>query len=271
MSSYDMNYKLQNRPLLMKVIPLWLRTKIFYKIYLKRTNLFLGLFEDAILEFTPQISLKLMPTDISHKQIAFCGFYELTVSQRIAKLAQKGGLMVDVGANYGYYSCLWAAAKTDNRVISFEASPRNSSALKNNLIKNKLLNNVEVHEIAVGKERGRLFFNLGPEEQSVWGGLLAHEESDAIEVSVISLDEMFLNSKNQYIDVLKVDTEGADTWVLQGAEQLLRSHRISHIFFEENIQRMEQLSIEPGKAQELLKDCGYKIKTLTPNEYYACL
>lgn len=263
--------KYQHRPYLLKIQPLWLREKIYWKLYFNKIDQYLPLFANAQLEFVPQISMNLMPTDVSHKMLAFCGFYELPVSRRIVKLAKAGGLMIDVGANYGYYSCLWAANRPNNKVIAFEASPRNSSALKLNLIKNELITQVEVYEIAVGKERGHLFFDMGPEEESGWGGLLVDEQSDAIQVPVISLDEMFLKTDYLDIDVLKIDTEGADTWVLQGAEQLLRSHRIHHIFFEENTVRMAKLGIAPGEAQKMLKDSGYRLISLGKGEWYANL
>lgn len=81
----------------------------------------------------------------------------------------------------------------------------------------------------------------------------------------------FLNGNTEYINVLKIDTEGADTWVIQGAEKLLKSHRINHIFFEENTARMEQLGIKPGEAQKLLTGCGYKLTNLGFGEWYAKL
>lgn len=95
---------LQNRPWLMNIRPLWLREKLFWKLYVNNKTEYLCLFEKANLEFAPHIALKLMPTDIAHKAIAFLGFYELSASRRVAQLAKAGGLMVDVGANYGYYS-----------------------------------------------------------------------------------------------------------------------------------------------------------------------
>ncbi|HEY9637594.1 MAG TPA: FkbM family methyltransferase [Coleofasciculaceae cyanobacterium] len=261
---------INHRPRLMKIKPLWLREKLFWKLYHQK-NSFSAIFEHASLEFAPNVSLKLMPTDISHKQIAFLGFSELLPSRRIAQLAKTGGLMIDVGANYGYYSCIWAAANSKNRVVAFEASPRNFPALKLNLINNGLEAQVDVQQTAVGKERGSLPFMLGPEEQSSWGGLLVDREKGEIQVPVVSLDEVFLNSQNDYIEVLKIDVEGADTWVLQGAEQLLRSHKIHHIFFEENLVRMSALNIEPEEAQTLLRDYGYSLKSLGPEQWYATI
>jgi len=81
----------------------------------------MDIFDNANLEFAPSISLKLMPTDVSHQQIAFLGYVELKVTSRISKLAKSGGLMIDVGANYGYYSCIWVAARTSNLVLAYLA------------------------------------------------------------------------------------------------------------------------------------------------------
>lgn len=264
-----------NRPFLMTIKPLWLREKLFWRFYYKNNSeKFLDLFDDSTLEFAPDNSLKLVPSDIGHRQIAFLGFCELVLSRHISKLAKLGGLMVDVGANYGYYSCIWAAANANNHVIAFEASPRNIPKLKLNLSENRLESQVSISEMAVGKKAGKLPFVIGPAEQTGWGGLSAHYQKDTIEVTATTLDNFFLESNQSdftQINVLKIDTEGADTWVIQGAEQLLRSHRINHVYFEENISRMQELGIQAGEAQKLLKSCGYRVRYLSPNEYYARL
>ncbi|HEY9300706.1 MAG TPA: FkbM family methyltransferase, partial [Phormidium sp.] len=93
---------------------------------------------------------------------------------------------------------------------------------------------------------------------------------NSVEVPVTSLDDFFID-KDIIIDVLKIDTEGADTWVLQGAEGLLRSHKIRHIFFEENATRMAALGLLPGEAQAFLQSCGYQVERLGGNDWSAHL
>lgn len=246
------------RPWLMYLKPLWLREKLFWKFYFNHSKAFSDLFKSACLELAPTVSLNLLETDISHKMIAFTGFYELPLSHKILRFMNNGGLMVDVGANYGYYSCLWASAHSKNRVIAFEASPPNVSALRSNLTSNKLESHVQVHELAVGKEPGKLQFDLGSTEQSGWGGICLQESQNSFEVSVISLDDFFKH-QDLSINVLKIDTEGADTWVIEGALNLLRDKRINHIFFEENKTRIAKLGIESGVAQKMLTECGYSL------------
>jgi len=61
------------------------------------------------------------------------------------------------------------------------------------------------------------------------------------------------------IDVLKVDTEGTDSWVLDGARRLLRSHCVRHVFFEQNLPRMTALGIQHDAPFRTLEAYGYKV------------
>jgi FkbM family methyltransferase len=246
------------RPLLMQLCPPSLRTWLYYHRYRARRPQLRPLFEDAELAFAPGVRMKLLPTDEGHGCIATAGFYELPLTRTIARLGKKGGLMVDVGANYGYFNLLWAAQKPGNRVIAFEASPRNQQALRLNVERNGFSKVITLRSEAAGKEPGGLKFHLGPEEQTGWGGLVQGDANgDEITVPVVTLDEELKDVP--FIDVLKIDTEGADTWVLEGAQELLRQKRIGNVFFEENKSRMAQLGIGIGRAREVLEGCGYSL------------
>lgn len=262
-----------SRPLWwMKIYPLWLREKFFWKFISRlSTESVAYLFSSAKLLFAPTVSLKLNPTDLGHKMIATCGFTELNLTKRISKLAKIGGTMIDVGANYGYYTCIWASSNQNNCVISFEASPRNYPALTTNLESNKLTDRVSTYNLAIGKESGELPFSLGPSDQTGWGGLALSSGTNDILVPVVSLDEILSTNSTPVIDVLKIDTEGADTWVLYGAKNLLASKRIRNIFFEENIERMTPLGITPGEAQDFLRSFNYKIEQVSSDEWHASL
>jgi len=57
--------------------------------------------------------------------------------------------------------------------------------------------------------------------------------------------------------------------VLYGAGNLLKEKRISHIYFEHNVQRMTNLNIKQNEAEEFLKDLGYVVKKRSNTEFYA--
>ncbi len=245
----------------MRMAPAGCRTWLYYHVYRSRRPQLRALFDDAELAFAPGVRMKLLPTDEGHGCIATAGFYELPLTRPIVRLGKQGGLMVDVGANYGYFTLLWAAQKPGNRVIAFEASPRNQQALRHNIEKNGLSEVITFRTEAAGKEAGELKFHLGPEEQTGWGGLVQGDAEGAeVVVPVVTLDEELKGIP--FVDVLKIDTEGADTWVLEGARDLLGQRKIGHIYFEVNRRRMAELGIEVGAANKLLENFGYSVVLL---------
>jgi len=257
------------RPLLMGMKPLWLREKIYYRFYRRRAALFRDLFQAAELEFARKVNLSLCQTDESHKVIAMTGFYELDVSKHIVSLGKEGGVLVDVGANYGYYSCMWAGIEKNNRVFAVEALPDNVRHLRENIRRNNLERQVKVLECAIGRKAGNMGFKIGPKEQTGWGGLTGSGDKEDFVVPVITLDELAKNRYFDHIDVLKVDVEGADYWVLRGARKLLEAGKIHHVFYEENIPRMNALGIHTRAAKQYLEGLGYRVIRLNRKEMYA--
>jgi FkbM family methyltransferase len=249
------------------IYPLSLRERISYKFY----KFFPDISDKNInLEFNNWIKLDLLKTDIGHKSIIFNGFSDLETTLPIVNLAKQGGLMVDVGANFGYFSCLWAGENPTNKVIAFEASPDNVSAITNNVNKNGLGERVTIVPIAVGKSKGTLQFNSGEQgDQTGWGGLTVSDDDKNFTVKVDTLDNYMDKNNSETINVLKIDTEGADTWVLYGAEKLLREKKIQHIFFENNPGRMSLLGIAQHESVDFLRNLDYTVETKSPMEFYA--
>ena len=68
------------RPLLLRLAPLWLRTKLYYHFY-RGKNWHADLFHGAPLEFAPSARMDLHPSDEGHGEIAFTGCYELALTR----------------------------------------------------------------------------------------------------------------------------------------------------------------------------------------------
>lgn len=249
------------------IYPLALRKRIGYRIQ----KFYPDINDRNIsLEFDKQIKLDLSKYDVAHRDIIFNGFYELDFSKTLLKLAGKGGLLIDVGANYGYYTCLWASKKVQNKVFAFEASPLNIEPLKRNVEKNRLQDQINKFPVALGKEKGKLNFTLQNESgETGWGGLTLNNNEQLIEVEVDTLDNYAYKYNFDQIDILKIDTEGADTWVLYGAKNLLARKKIHHIFFEQNTERMNLLNIGIPDAKSFLEDLGYKVEEKSATEIYS--
>jgi FkbM family methyltransferase len=139
----------------------------------------------------------------------------------------------------------------------------------NNVNKNMLSDIVTVVPIAIGKEKGKLKFSLENEVHTGWGGFVLDSNSNSIEVQVDTLDNYTSKNNITKVDVLKIDTEGADTWVLYGCERLLKEKKIQNIFFEHNIVRMDLLKIKQFEAEEFLEKHDYVVERHSPTEFYA--
>jgi FkbM family methyltransferase len=258
------------RHLIRFIRPLWLREKLYWKLRTHLGSAEPEEFGNITLEYAPIVSLGLKSTDVGHQQIAYLGYIERPLTELMQSLATRGGFLVDVGANYGYFTCLWAAAKETNRVVAFEASPRNLNALRANVARNNLCESVTIVPNAAGRAAGKMCFSLGPERETGWGGLSLDNEGDQVEVDVVSLSGYFSgNGIVPEIEVLKVDTEGADTWVLEGCEALLEAKRIRNIFFETNAARMAALGIKSDEAVNLLTKHGYTLVRMGNEGWHA--
>lgn len=243
------------RPLLSALLPARLKERAYYQRFHSRHAEWPDLFSTASLSFCPEIRMfDLLPGDVISGNIAFHGFYELDLSKRISAHAREGSVFVDVGANMGYFSLLWTGLNPAGHAIAFEPAPRNLELLQNNVFRNHLADRVTVIPKAVGERAGTVVFDVGPAEQTGWGGVSTTTSKTSITVPVVRLDEELPDIG---IDVLKIDVEGADTLVILGCEALLKAHRIGTIFFEQNTSRMESLGIGADVARKFLNNLGY--------------
>lgn len=116
--------------------------------------------------------------------------------------------------------------------------------------------------IAAGHRTGLMRFDPGPQAQTGWGGVVTDERAGTVLVAMLPLDALLPG--DFHAAVLKIDVEGADTWVLQGCQRLLAERRAGVVFFEQNLPRLRALGIEPDAAQHLLTTLGYRVTPITP-------
>ena len=198
--------------------------------------------------------MDLLQGDVISDSIAFTGVHQPDLTRRVVELARAGGTMVEIGANLGYFSLLWAGLHHENRCVAFEPSPRNVALLKRNIAANGFDARVEVISAAAGRQAGNLPFDPGPPDQTGWGSF-APEGTTGIDVEVIRVDSVV--SSGRPITLLKVDIEGADAWALEGCEALLKSGSVGEVWFEQNKPRMRALGIPEDSAQAYLRSVGY--------------
>lgn len=187
--------------------------------------------------------------------------YEIDVVSVLRSVLRPGDTFVDVGANIGYLSCIAAGqVGRTGRVISFEPEPGNFARLQ----RSRALNPGEAweaHRMAVGSEEGtaRLLcarHNIGW-RTIVPDGIGSEDLREVVEVPLKSLDEITAQLQVDRIRLLKVDTEGYEGPVLQGAQRLLEEGRIDHLIVEINRSQWERLGLDFETAMNDLARLGY--------------
>ncbi len=198
----------------------------------------------------------LISNDDISEAIAFLGFHDWSHTKTIARIASKNnkGVFVDVGANMGYFSLLWASIAPSSRVLAYEASPRNIRIFEKNISRNHMGKTIKLIPKALGDRNGTIGFYCGAEDQTGHGGIYLDDSDGTMQVPIVRLDAEL---PDEEIDYLKIDVEGADTLVLYGCENLLRRKSIKLIHFEQNLQRMQHLGIAPRDACDFLRKMDY--------------
>lgn len=130
-------------------------------------------------------------------------------------LQRPGGTYVDVGANIGLASLLISELAPSAKVIAFEPIPKTFEYLVENIRRNGCEAKISAHRVAVGRQSGSIRFSQ--EDNSAINHITSEE--GGVEVPLTSIDTFF--RKGPDIDFLKIDVEGFEDQVLEGARASL--------------------------------------------------
>ena len=134
----------------------------------------------------------------------------------------QGGNFLDVGANIGYFSCLFGKlAATTGKVVSIEPEPQNRQLLETNLRLNGLTN-VTVHHCAVGAQDGTARLGIYKAANRGRHSFVDLEScKEFIDVPVRRLDDLLKDSGVNRWSLMKIDVEGFEPFVFQGGTETL--------------------------------------------------
>lgn len=181
---------------------------------------------------------------------------------------EKEAVFWDVGANVGVYS-LYAALKPDIRVISFEPFAANFHALSRNLLLNDTGDRVSAYCVALSSTTELGVLNTASVKI---GSALTHfgqlgemspycdEETICLPQGMIgfTIDDFIHQFHPPFPNYLKLDVDGLEWKILQGAKNSLHDLRLRSLMVELSV------SNEPEQraAVSYLQDCGFALKSV---------
>ena len=186
--------------------------------------------------------------------------YEKNETNFVKDSVNKGDIVIDIGANIGYYTLMFAKLVGDTgKIYAFEPDPKNFSILEKNIQVNGY-NNIILEKKAVSNKLGKSTFYVS--ENSA--GSSMHKPNnvvDQIYVDLITLDNYFeVNSITP--DFIKIDIEGYELNALKGMESILQSSDKTKIMIEYNPLTKKEFNSDPMDNLTFLSELGFKFKDL---------
>lgn len=174
-------------------------------------------------------------------------FYEIDLLEKLQPYIKKNAVILDIGANIGNHSVYWAVRSDAKKIYSFEPVEDFFKILKRNVEINQVNNKVKI-------------FNVGLSDQKINGSISHYDPTNiggtAIKQDLngnLALDKLDnIKIEEDTIDFVKIDVEGHEFQVLQGAEKTLKKYKptIFIEIFPENKQ----------KVHKFLTDLGYRLE-----------
>jgi FkbM family methyltransferase len=174
---------------------------------------------DRALEEVPYFgaTFRVAPHDVIGNELILKRFEWLQIPAMLQAARElKPAAFIDIGANFGLYTCIIGRQRLVDRLIAFEPNRAVIGRLADHIARNGVPG-VEIHETAVGASRHKAALALGaPGFDALTSVVAAHSGADQIDV--VTLDETLAFTGKALI--FKIDVEGYELEVLEGAKNL---------------------------------------------------
>lgn len=232
-----------------------------------RQLLFEDLREPFVMRWRSDLQFVITPGEETSRALFVSGTYEPASMLALQRFLGPGGVMFDVGANVGVFTLAGARrVASTGHVYAFEPSSRERATLEKNVTVNNCGNVTIIPaaaadrsgtgtlRVAAGQHRGQntlaptfAYPSVGVEREEV--------------VRLVSLDDLWRARTVRLPDVLKIDAEGSELQVLQGATAVLRES-MPVVIFEINDALLEASGTSRTGVGQFLTALGYTLHRL---------
>jgi FkbM family methyltransferase len=186
--------------------------------------------------------------------------YEASFDSAMIASLKPGTRVFDIGANVGYYTKKFAeAVGPSGEVHAFEPVPASASKVRELQAQYPW---IQVHQCALSDQAGELLMNAEDESTSPTNRIAFEGEhlKKSISVPVATFDQLVKEYGPP--SLIKIDVEGYEWLVLQGAARSLKMSEIMHVFVEIHFALLESrgFSKAGNDIYKILEEAGFKSK-----------
>lgn len=200
----------------------------------------------------------LNPSDFVQSSFYWTGEFETWDWFHLSHLVTPESIVFDVGANFGFYTIMIARQLTSKgRVFSFEPCAQTVSRLRTNIRLNGLEAVITILPVALSKQQGVGYLD------NVSGNSGARALAPNGErISLTTLDAVCVEHSIKRVDIIKIDVEGHEMAVLEGAAKTIESSR-PIMLVEGNEVALRRSGASAKDLAAKLRSWGYRL--LVPN------
>lgn len=221
-----------------------------------------------------QIELFLDPQDQHLVPCTLMNFraYETIETEFLKAITQDNGVILDIGANCGWYALALARHCPSAQIHAFEPIPYTHGILERN-IRHNGLPNIQAHRLAFSNQEATLEFLYTPNCSGATSQVLAgqpgsQESLQRVSCPATTLDR-FCAQHELVPQIIKCDVEGAELMVIQGGEAMLGRDR-PVILIELLRKWARKFDYHPNEVVERLGRLGYQAYTLSNEGLRLC-
>jgi len=186
--------------------------------------------------------------------------WEPELTQLFWNSCRSDTVFVDIGANVGYFTLLAASkihAGGNGQVIAIEPNPECCALIERSRVINWSMCDITLHKVALGAEKGEVWL-ASPADRAANAHVSANGGDDEgarkFKVPLAPLDALIC--ENLAVDIMKIDVEGHELSVFQGAHRVIESSPNIKIIMEWSQEQMSEAGVSPAAMQAELKELG---------------
>ena len=189
------------------------------------------------------------------------GGYENEIFENLSPFINNNEILWDIGAHIGSFTLKALHDKNVKQIHCFEPSPANFKRLESNKTINRNPQKMVLHPVGLGNDKGELWFYQSENNNSGGSRFVNIDQyKNAVKRPVDSVDNLIFDLNVPAPTLLKIDVEGFEAQVLDGAKKLFETHPPKALIFETLAVNNTILS---EQIVEFLKKFNYTPKHIT--------
>lgn len=202
-----------------------------------------------------EIKLKVNISDYVGHYVYF-GFRDLS-TEKLFSLCEPGFNVLDIGSNLGWVALNLASISQSGQVVGFEPDHHNFLLCRENVSNNSHITNLTILPIALGDEASTRVMEIRSPGNRGGNRVAPLNREGHTSITIMKLDEIDHVRVLGRIDLIKIDVEGFELKVLNGARETLKRFRPILFVEVDEANLMDQGDNGRGLIK-LLNDLGYR-------------